>query len=179
MKFTVHIPQSSAPCLESCLLVRFLIQRCQETLEPLPVVLALALAAVSRDETFHNRFKAVVLESEKPDMIFRISKEVFSPALDRYREGRSVQDGDHASSDEMHDLVLRYALVEAERMLVKGDYDFVNVLEFLVRAGLMPYCFRFYEFEDARETFGDAPEGLVRKGIEIIENALGNPQDEN
>ncbi len=183
MRFTtVRIPQSSAPFLESDLLVQFLIDRCRETLEPSPVLLALALTAVACDETFHNRFKEVVLESGEADKIFRICREVFSPALDPYQEGRSssipLQDGESASSNEMDDLVLSYALVEAERMLAKGDYDFVNVFEFLARAGLMPYCYRFYEFEDARETFRDDPENRVRKGVEIINTTLGSPQDE-
>lgn len=179
MKFTVHIPQSSAPCLESCLLTKFLVQRCQETLKPPPVLLALALTAVSLNETFHNRLKDVVLESEEAERIFRISAQVFAPALDPYLQGRLLQDGESASSYEMHDLVLGYARLEAERMLAEGDYDFVNVFELLVRAGLMPFCFRFYEFEDAREAFRDDPENLIRRGVEIIKTTLGSPQDEN
>ena len=180
MRFTtVRIPQSSAPLLESDLLVRFLVQRCQETLEPSPVLLALALAAVAHDETFHNRFKEVVRESEEAQKIFRISAEVFAPALDPYQEGRSLQDDESASSDETsHDLVLSYALVEAEKMLAEAEYDFVNVFAFLVRAALTPYCFRFYEFEAIRETFRDDPKNLVRKGVEIITTALGSPEDE-
>jgi hypothetical protein len=39
--------------------------------------------------------------------------------------------------------------------------------------GLQYYDIRLYQFEEARESFQDDPEKLVRKGMEIIRAAVG------
>jgi len=70
-------------------------------------------------------------------------------------------------------------LGEGKRILAENDFEFLRVLEFLTRTGLLCYSFRLCQFEAIRETFRDDPKNLVRKGVEIIGAALGIPQDEN
>jgi hypothetical protein len=183
MKITVRVPRFGSSA-EPKLLVRFVIQRCREVAEPPPVLVALALAAISRDHDYHNRLKEAISSSEEAESILGMCEKVFMPALgwfqDRKAANNSEGEEEYTAPDEAackH--VLRYALSDGKKMLSDGAYGFVNVFEFLLRAGLQPYSFRLYQFEAVRETFKDDPENLLRRGIEIISAAVGSPQDEN
>ena len=69
MKITVPVPRSG-PSVEPELLVRFVIQRCREVSEPSPVLVALALAAVSRDHYFYDRLREIISRSDSAEEIW-------------------------------------------------------------------------------------------------------------
>jgi hypothetical protein len=180
MRITVRVPRSKS-CVEPELLVRFVIQRCREVTKPPPVLVALTLAAVSRDHDFYNRLKDLISSSSDGADILRMCHEVFLTAFGRFQDA-AYPDGSHRSEeypfpDERScKQVLRYALREGKRMLASRDYEFVKVLEFLLGAGLQPYAVRLYQFEAVRQSFQDDPENLVRKGLEIIKVAAYQPR---
>lgn len=178
MKITVRISRSS-PTVEAKLLVRFVIQRCREVTEPPPILVALALAALSHDHDFYNRLKEIISSSDAAEKILRICEKVIMPALEQIGDRRSPDEPNGSENNPFPDEttckeVLHYALRETRKMLTEKDFEFVRVIEFLIRAGLEPYSFRLYEFEAVRDTFKDDPENLVRKGVEIIRSALGS-----
>ncbi|MGB6068409.1 MAG: hypothetical protein WBG50_26665 [Desulfomonilaceae bacterium] len=183
MRITVRIPRP-APTAESELLVKFVIQRCREVTEPGPILVALVLAALSHDHAFYNRLMEIVLSSDTAEQILRISKDLFMPALGQTGDQQPPDEPDVGEKSCFPDEttckdVLHYALSESRRILTEKDFQFVRVFEFLIRAGLEPYSFRLYQFEDVRETWRDDPENLVRKGAEIIGAVLGSPRNEN
>jgi hypothetical protein len=185
MKFmTVRICR---PWVEPELLGRFVICKCHEVIEKrrtrLPLIwAALALSAVTHDEDFHNRLKEVVFSSSaEAEKILGICRDVFLPALGR------IQDAQFAGGDKESPpleertcrRVLKYSLREGQKMLESRDYEFIKVFELLSWIGLQPYSFRLYQFVAVREMFGDDQESLIRKRVEIIEDALGIPRNEN
>lgn len=180
MKITIRVPRSGSSA-EPKLLVRFVIHRCREVTEPPPVLVALALAALSHDPDFYNRLMEVISSSDSAEQILRISKDLFVPALGRLQGGqpRDDSDGDEecpAPDERTCKQVLRYALREGKRMLASRDYEFVKVLEFLLGAGLQPYAMRLYQFEAVRQSCEGDPENLVRQGVEIVRSAVSSPQ---
>lgn len=182
MKMTVRISRPSP--VEPELLAKFVIQRCREVTEPPPVVVALALAMVSRDDDFYDRLKDLISSSSEATDILRMCHEVFLPALGRVPDAASPDSLDRSEECPVLDErtcreVLDYALAQSGEMLTEKDFEFVRVVEFLIKAGLSCFPFRLYEFESVRDSFQDDPENLLRRGIEIIGAAVGSPQDEN
>lgn len=180
MKIEVTVPRYG-PTVQPKLLVRFVIHRCREVTEPPPVLVALALAALSGDDYYYNRLKEMVSSSDSAEKILRISKELFIPALGRLQDGQPLDDSDGdeeypAPDQRSCKQVLRYALREGKRMLASRDYQFVKVLEFLLGAGLQPYAMRLYQFEAVRQSCEGDPENLVRQGVDIVRAAVSSPR---
>ena len=79
MKIRVKLPRSN-PSIDPELLVKFVVAKCSETIEseytePPPVVVALALAAMSQDLNFYNRLKEVISSSsDAAENILKISQ---------------------------------------------------------------------------------------------------------
>jgi hypothetical protein len=172
MKITAS--RSCIPSVEPELIARFVIKRCRKTIEqgctePAPTVVSLALALLAHDQSYYNRLKNLVSSSDEKEQILGMCQKVFVPAL-----GQSP-----VLDESMCKLVLRYALSMGERLVSEKDFEFVNVFEFLIRSGLEPYSCRLYQFEAVGEKFKDDPEDLLRKGVEIIKDALGIPRNEN
>jgi len=183
MRITVRIPRP-APTAESELLVKFVIQRCREVTEPSPILVALALAALSHDQAFYNRLMEIVLSSDTAEQILRISRDLFMPALGQIGDRQPPDEPDVGEKSCFPDEttckdVLHYALSESRRILTEKDFQFVRVFEFLIRAGLLCYSFRLAQFEEVCESNKDDPESLVRKGVEIITAALGSRGNKN
>jgi hypothetical protein len=188
MKMTIVVTRPS-PCVDPRLLVRFVVRQLSETTEPdstepSPVLLALILAAASHDHDFHNRLKEVISSSDSAEQILRISKDLFMPALGQIEYEQTLDephtDAENPFPDESNcRQVLLCAASEGKRILVEKDFEFVRVVEFLIKAGLLSYSFRLAQFEEVCESNKDDPENLIRRGIEIIEALTFSPADVN
>ena len=180
MKIEVTVPRYG-PTVQPKLLVRFVIQRCQEVTEPPPVLVALTLAALSGDDYYYNRLKEIVSSSDSAEKILRISKDLFMPALGQIGDQQPPDEPDGSEKNPFPDEttckeVLRYALREGKRILAEKDFQFLRVFEFLTRTGLLCYSFRLYQFEAILQSFQDEPENLVSRGVEIIRVAAYSPR---
>jgi len=186
MKITVVVPR---PSVDLQLLVRFVVRQLSETkepdsTEPSPVLVALALAALSHDHDFYDRLIEVISSSDSAEQILQISKDLFMPALGQIGDPQPPDEPDGSEKNPFSDEatckeVLLCALSEGKRILAEKDFEFLRVFEFLTRTGLFCYSFRLAQFEDACDSFQDDPENLVRQGIEIIEVVTFSPADVN
>jgi hypothetical protein len=183
MKITMRISRSS-PSVEAKLFVRFVIQRCREVTEPGPILVALALAALSGDDDYYNRLKEIVSSSDSAEEILRICEKVFMPALSQIGDRQPPDEPDGSEKNPFpHETtceeVLSCALSEGKRILAEKDFEFLRVFEFLSRTGLSCYSFRLAQFEEMCESNKDDPEILVRQGMDIIEAITFISQNEN
>ena len=186
MRITVRVPRSG-PRVEPELIVRFVINKCNEVIEhdrttlP-PIWAALALSAVAHDHKFHDRLKEVVASSSaSANEILSLCKDVFLPALGRLQNGPSPDDPDRdekypAPDEKTSRRVLGYALRESRKMIASGDYEFAKVIELLTWASLVPYAMRLYQFEAVRQSCASDPESLIRQGVEILRATAFTPR---
>jgi len=190
MRMNIRV-QPVGPCIESEVLLKFIIKKCAEIIrqnrQSLPRIwVSLTVAAVAHDQEFYNQLKQIIdSSSASPDKILGMCQNVFLPALDRLD---GVQTPEWVASEEKYPpaeekdykRLLLYALREGEKMLTSRDYEFVKVFEILAWIGLQYYAYRLYQFESVRQDFEQEPEKLLRKGIEIIRAAAGvSPRNKN
>ena len=77
------------PCVDSEVLLKFVIAKCTEIIEQnrqsLPRIwVALALAAVAHDHEFYDQLKQIIdSSSASPEKILGMCNDIFLPALDR------------------------------------------------------------------------------------------------
>lgn len=181
MRYATITHQRSSQDTE--LLIRFALKRLSEIesdqTEPPPVLIALVLAAAFQQQRFYDRLKEdVISSSARADEVMRMSHKLFIPALwgllnDQGAEENLLPDEEDCKQ------VLHYALDEGRRILAEMDFEFLQVFNLLIRVGLFRYSFRLYEFECVGQSLQGDPENLIRKGVEIIEDALGVPRSEN
>lgn len=182
MRITVRVQRSGA-AVQPELLVKFVKQECREVTEPSPVLVALALAAVSQDNSFFDRLARIISPSDSAEEILAMHRDLFIPALYGFQahvpEISSETEGYKAPDEALYQTVRSYALEAGREMLASGDYEYVSVFELLTRSGLQIYPFRLYQFMDACERFNDDPESLVREGLEIIDLVTTSPTNQN
>ncbi|MGO9566621.1 MAG: hypothetical protein ACLP5H_03670 [Desulfomonilaceae bacterium] len=180
----------TGPCIESELLLKFIIKKCQEVIqqgrESLPRIwVSLTLAAVAHDHEFYDQLKQVISPSASVEKILVMCNHIFLPALDRLD---GVQTPEWVASEQQYPpakekdykRLLLYALREGQKMMDSDCYEWVKVFECLTWIGLQYYDFRLCQFEAVRQSCEGDPEGLVRKGVEIIRVAAGvSPRNKN
>ena len=188
MRMNIRV-QPVGPSVDSETLLRFVIAKCTEVIEQnrteLPRMwVSLTLAAVSPDEEFYNQLKQIIASSASAEQILGMCKTVFLPALNRLDGVQSPEWVDAkekypAATEKDYMRLLLYALREGKKMMDSRNYEWVKVFESLTWIGLQYYDFRLCQFEDARLSFNDDPENLVRKGVEIIKTVAYSPRTKN
>ncbi len=188
MKMTI-MARPIGPCIESEVLLKFIIKKCHEIIEQnresLPRIwVSLTLAAVAHDEEFYDQIKQIISSSASAQQILRLCKNIFLPSLDRLDgvatpEWVDAEEKYPPAEEQDYNRLLRYALIEGKKMLADKDYEFVRVFEVVAWIGLQYYDYRLCQFQDARESFQDDPESLVRKGVEIIKTVAYTSRNKN
>jgi len=181
----MHImARPTGPCIESEVLLRFIIKKCREVIEQNrenlpPIWTALTLAAVAHDQEFYGQLKQIISSSSaSAEKVLPMCRDIFLPALDRLDgvqtpEWVDAEQKYPPAEERDYNRLLRYALIEGKKMLASGDYQFARVFEVIAWIGFQHYDYRLCQFQDARERFQDDPENLVRRGVEIIRAAVG------
>ncbi len=188
MRMNIRV-QPVGPSVDSETLLRFIIAKCTEIIEQnrqnLPRIwVALTLAAVSPDEEFYTDLKQVVSSSASPETILGMCLNIFLPSLNRLDGVQSPEWVDAkekypAATEKDYMRLLLYALREGKKMMDSRNYEWVKVFESLTWIGLQYYAYRLCQFEDARLSFNDDPENLVRRGVEIIKTVAYTPRNKN
>ncbi len=187
MKMNIKV-RPIGPCIESEVLLRFIIKKCAEIIgqnrQSLPRIwVSLTLAAVAHDHEFYDQLKQIISSSASAEQIMRLCSDIFLPALDRLDgvqtpEWADAKEKYPPAGEKDYNRILLYALREGQKMISSGTYEWVKVFESLTWIGLQFYDYRLCQFQDARERFQDDPENLVRRGVKIIRAAVGvNPRD--
>jgi len=177
------------PSVDSEVLLKFIIKKCQEVIgqnrQNLPPIwTALTLAAVSHDKEFYDQLKQIISSSASADKILRMCENILLPALDRLDgvetpEWVDAEEKYPAAEERDYKRLLLYVLREGKKMMDSRNYEWVKVFESLTWIGLQYYAYRLCQFEDARQSFNDDPENLVRRGVEIIKSVAYTPRNKN
>src|SRR5208283_3514895 len=129
------------PCVDSEVLLKFVIAKCTEIIEQnrqsLPRIwVALALSAVAHDHEFYDQLKQIISSSASAEKILGMCKNIFLPALDRLDGVKTPEwvDAEQkypAAQEHDYKRLLFYALREGEKMLTSRNYEFIRVFESL------------------------------------------------
>ena len=189
MKMNIKV-RPIGPCIESEVLLKFIIKKCAEIIgqnrQSLPRIwVSLTLAAVAHDHEFYDQLKQIIdSSSASPETILGMCQNIFLPSLNRLDGVQSPEWVDAkekypAATEKDYQRILLYALREGKKMMDSRNYEWVKVFESLTWIGLQFYAYRLCQFEDARQSFNDDPENLVRRGVEIIKAVAYTPRNKN
>jgi hypothetical protein len=175
------------PELQSSLLLNFLVKRFSEGLTSdspkVPFLLqGLGLVGLATDEDLLANYKGLLASPILPPAeIFRRAVEIFHFALQRDPDNRSSQgltdrsDEDHEPDEKLSKRIIMNALREGKIMAEQSDYRYVQVFVVLGWGGLQCDQERLSQFERILQSFADDPEELVRRGRDVLKDALFRP----
>jgi hypothetical protein len=175
---------SDGPVIEPSLILEFLVKRCNEFIQSenprFPFLLqGLALAGLATDKDLIDDYKALLASPILPPKeIIRRAGQIFQLALERDPDGRHSQhpneqtEGDRPLDEKASRHVMMNAYREAKIMIEQADYRHAKIVEMLGWISLQGYPEWLAEFEQVRSTFADDPEEMIKRGREILRDAL-------
>jgi len=187
MSTKIDRAEPEGPELESSLLLNFLIKRFNEVLESehskVPFLLqGLALAGLATDEDLLANYKGLLASSILPPKeIIRRAIEIFRLALEGDPDSHGPQrppqevEEDSEPDEKYGKRIIMNALREGKIMAEQSDYQHVQVFVVLGWCGLSLAAARLTEFETVLQSFADDPEELVKRGRDILKDALFRP----
>jgi len=183
MKTNIDLTDPEGPSIEPSIILTFLIKRFNEVLasehpKAPAVLLGLGLGALASDTQFFDKYRKIISYSfSKKEETLRSSIEIFQCALDHDLDRRSSQNPPQAEEcremgEKFCRQVMMRAILEGQQMLEEGDFRFVRIFECLAWIALQCDQERLAEFDEIRTSYNDDPEKVVRRGTDILRNAL-------
>lgn len=184
MNTNTNVIQAGGPEISTSELLSFLSKRFKEVLaggsSKVPFLLqGLGVVALATDEELLSNYKGILSSPHlPPEEIIRRSVEIFQIALERDPDVRSSQrppqevEEDQEPDEKCGRQIIMNALREGKIMAEQSDYRHVQVFVVLGWGGLQCDPERLAEFERVIQSFADDPEELVRRGRDVLKDAL-------
>jgi hypothetical protein len=187
MNTNIDVVTPEGPVIEASVILEFLSKRFTEVLASgspkVPFLLqGLGFVGLTGQEELIKDYKGLLGSSIlPPPEIIRRSVEIFHLALERDADGRSdmnpikQSEEDYEPDEKYGKQIIMNALRESKIMIEQSDYRFVQVFVVLGWGGLQFDKERLAEFEAVLQSFADDPENLLKRGSEILRDAIFRP----